>query len=568
MRHSWEFPFFRHELRDMLRTRRAFWLLVSSVAISGFLVTVAFAFYFHTYNSEDNLAIFFLFAQGQLFCGLLVIPAFTAGSIAGERERNTYDLLYSTLLSPVEIALSKAACAGAYMLLLLLASAPLATLIVLLGGITFGSVLKVYAVTAVAIMTSGLVCLVVSVRSKRTASATTRAVFWVFFWNFGLALGFLLLGKFTMGIAPPMVDPILPSCLSPSFAIDSILLRPSVFPTDRPWLIYIAFSGAIAVAHLAYLLVRVRTPDVAPAPTGRNRAAETGSTAARPWTVRLIIRLARANWPFVSNTVFVKEIMTEVCGRRRLRRVVFWISLVVFATMAGTGIVSGDEPWPSVMAMSVTATVGMSILVPAASAGCFSGEREKQTFDLLRTTMLTSNRVASGKVLASFFSGGGIWAAAVLVTPFLASSLLEALHLAFAVGVTLAHVLLMVSLVTTAVSASCRRTVTALIVSYVVVGAVSIFLPFLHPLCTLAFFTVLTETPELSLVLIIYMALNFAELAMFWSIALSRANRSMPEGYAPDWQSGTGWQYVPDQTRGADHARAPSPPGNAGSPSD
>ena len=71
----------------------------------------------------------------QLFFVTLLAPAFTAGIITGEREKQTYDLLMTTLLRPRSIILGKLGAALAWLLLLVLAVVPVASLSFILGGV-------------------------------------------------------------------------------------------------------------------------------------------------------------------------------------------------------------------------------------------------------------------------------------------------------------------------------------------------------------------------------------------------------------------------------------------------
>ena len=71
----------------------------------------------------------------QLFFVTLLAPAFTAGIITGEREKQTYDLLMTTLLRPHSIILGKMGAALAWLLLLVLSVVPLSSLAFILGGV-------------------------------------------------------------------------------------------------------------------------------------------------------------------------------------------------------------------------------------------------------------------------------------------------------------------------------------------------------------------------------------------------------------------------------------------------
>jgi hypothetical protein len=87
---------------------------------------------------------------------LLVVfigPSFTAGAITGEKERQTYGLLRTTLLSASAFVTGKLVSALSYVLLLILAAVPLQSIAFLLGGVSplefvvGGALLLVSAVT-------------------------------------------------------------------------------------------------------------------------------------------------------------------------------------------------------------------------------------------------------------------------------------------------------------------------------------------------------------------------------------------------------------------------------------
>src|SRR5437867_3862018 len=146
-------PFLKHELRSLLRSRRAFWLLVLAVAASGSFALLSWPRADQAAEASlESRGTFFAFALAQLTLTIFMIPAFTAGAFAGEREHGTYDLLYSTPASPVSILVSKVLASTGYVGIVLTASAPAVCVLYLLGGIAFGVILKGYAVTFAAVL--------------------------------------------------------------------------------------------------------------------------------------------------------------------------------------------------------------------------------------------------------------------------------------------------------------------------------------------------------------------------------------------------------------------------------
>ena len=72
---------------------------------------------------------------------LLIAPAMTSGSIAGERERQTLDLLLVTNTGSFRIVMGKALESFAVLALVIVCGLPVMCLCLLTGGISFGQIL-------------------------------------------------------------------------------------------------------------------------------------------------------------------------------------------------------------------------------------------------------------------------------------------------------------------------------------------------------------------------------------------------------------------------------------------
>lgn len=100
-----------------------------------------------------------LLAVVQFALLAFVTPALTAGTISGEKERQTFDILISTKLSAAGVVLGKLAASLSYVFLLIIVSLPLFSLVFLLGGVTLGDLLGtflIYLVTTVYIAAWGM----------------------------------------------------------------------------------------------------------------------------------------------------------------------------------------------------------------------------------------------------------------------------------------------------------------------------------------------------------------------------------------------------------------------------
>ena len=111
---------------------------------------------------------------------ILVAPALSAGSIAGERERQTFDLLLATGMGSVRIVLGKLMEHAAYLILLILLSAPFMSIALVTGGVgasDVGMTLLYLAVIALAALSVGMV---MSVCFSRTLAAVIVSYLLIF----------------------------------------------------------------------------------------------------------------------------------------------------------------------------------------------------------------------------------------------------------------------------------------------------------------------------------------------------------------------------------------------------
>lgn len=138
-------PVLTRELRGRIRGNRAMIILViylSIIAAVTLLVYAAAASSFSGGISDPEAgrgigkAIFITVITVSLIQVCVITPSLTAGTIAGEKERQSYDLLITTLLSPLQIVLGKLASAIAFAMLLIMAALPMGGIAFLFGGVS------------------------------------------------------------------------------------------------------------------------------------------------------------------------------------------------------------------------------------------------------------------------------------------------------------------------------------------------------------------------------------------------------------------------------------------------
>ncbi len=92
---------------------------------------------------------------------IFIMPALTAGSISGERERQTLELMLATKMRPSEIVLGKLAASLSTMFLLIISSFPIIAMVFVYGGVTLndiGLLLLCYIAAALFVGSLGLCC--------------------------------------------------------------------------------------------------------------------------------------------------------------------------------------------------------------------------------------------------------------------------------------------------------------------------------------------------------------------------------------------------------------------------
>ncbi len=116
----------------------------------------------------------------QFIMILLVAPGMTAGSIVGERERQTLDLILVTHTGSFSIALGKLMESFGFVALILFSGLPMLSVVLLFGGIGLVQVLTVMLFMLVSALGALSVGLLASALFKRTAAATVVAYLAVF----------------------------------------------------------------------------------------------------------------------------------------------------------------------------------------------------------------------------------------------------------------------------------------------------------------------------------------------------------------------------------------------------
>ena len=156
--------------REIMVSARSFKLALMLLVFNGILALVALL------NMYSNLAQVRMTAEVQyssfldlyLFVAVLefmmlifIMPAITSGSISGERERQTLELMLTTKMKPSEIVLGKLASALSTVFLMIVSSFPIVSLVFVYGGVTLkdvGLLMICYLASALFVGSLGISC--------------------------------------------------------------------------------------------------------------------------------------------------------------------------------------------------------------------------------------------------------------------------------------------------------------------------------------------------------------------------------------------------------------------------
>jgi ABC-type transport system involved in multi-copper enzyme maturation permease subunit len=203
------------ELRGRMRGRRAFVILTLYLLfLAGFAWAwqlIAERAYANSTTLYGGSAAFASALVGQEVFGALLLvetllvvflaPAFTAGAISMEREKQTLDMLAATPISSLAIVVGKLLSALTYVFILIGASIPLTAMVFVFGGVGPDEVLRGYVILVVTALGLGSLGLFVSALLQRTQAATVVTVFTVMALTMG-TLFLVLLWNSLAGISP------------------------------------------------------------------------------------------------------------------------------------------------------------------------------------------------------------------------------------------------------------------------------------------------------------------------------------------------------------------------------
>ena len=374
-----ENPVLQRELLVNLRMPRSFWLLLLYQVILGVIVYFAWPRQVRldlTAGSGSNSQLVDLVFLGQYVLASLMAPSFAAGAVSGEKERKTYEMLLASPINPESIVIGKLIAALTHLAMLIVASLPIVMLCLPLGGVSFYEVLAAYVMLISSVVAFGMISVACGSFFPRTSSslvvsylvilplAMLGVLFWVSFREYG-ETRFQLAMTVVPGIAIAISTALF-------YMISARMIYPKDMGSDGTDVVDLENENETAVG---LVLSRDKFPDRLFAPPIRNTLMPDGV-----------------------NPIYDKELRSEIFGQGTLMlRLAIQISMVLAMFLMGWLLFIQQHlaAWYFCFVVLFNVLVG-----PVFSAGSVTSERERQTLDLLLTTLITPWQILSGKLIS------------------------------------------------------------------------------------------------------------------------------------------------------------------------
>jgi ABC-type transport system involved in multi-copper enzyme maturation permease subunit len=446
-----ENPVLQRELLVNLRTSRAFVLLFAYNALLGLVVFMAWPQETQldlTRNPQASRRLIDMFFLGQFILASMMAPSFTAGSITGEKERRTYEMLLANPLRPSAILLGKLLASMTHLAILIFASLPIVMLCLPLGGMSPYEVMAAYLALLLSVVTFGMISLACSSYFQRTSSALMvsyllvlpLALLGVLFWQVLAGEGEV---RFWLSVT------LLPAAAVALFAVlftytTARLLHPPDVGSEGKEVVDLDEETQKAVGLVIH---RDQFPDRLFAPPKRTQLLSDHA-----------------------NPVYDKEMHSEIFAQGTLMlRVVIQVSMVLAIPLMAFCLYIQPQhaPW------YISYVVLFNMLVgPVFSAGSLTSERERQTLDLLLTTTISPWQILWGKLRSGLRVSG--WLTRFLLWPLLLACVMVSQFWSNLTSVLAYLVVVELVGLTTALTAMFasvmfRKTATSLMTTYLVI---------------------------------------------------------------------------------------------------
>lgn len=184
-------PIVKKDLQVTARSMRLSWGLFAYEAVLALAFLLALAVIQAENNSYYNgsnvysylIYLFPVLAVAQVCIVALIVPVITASAISGERERQTFDIMLTTCMSPFSIVLGKVTSAVIRILFFVAAGMPVMALSFVVGGLKWSSLFYFVLTIILLSLLSGSIGIFCSSFCRKSISAVilSFAVYFVIY---------------------------------------------------------------------------------------------------------------------------------------------------------------------------------------------------------------------------------------------------------------------------------------------------------------------------------------------------------------------------------------------------
>ena len=175
-------PILKKEMVVGSRSMKMSWAIMAvsgilpSIGVFVLLITGVTSSYGGGYSYQSLVVLFPVL--GCTECGLLslMVPVITSGSISGERERQTLDIMLTTPISPFSIVLGKLWSAMMIVMMYMIASIPVMAIAFILGGLSWWNLLGLFVMLLYLGIYVGSVGIFCSSIVKKSIAATILTI--------------------------------------------------------------------------------------------------------------------------------------------------------------------------------------------------------------------------------------------------------------------------------------------------------------------------------------------------------------------------------------------------------
>ncbi|MCM1180896.1 MAG: ABC transporter permease subunit [Clostridium sp.] len=170
--------------KELMVGSRSIKMSLAIMAINGFLTLIVILVMLISVGSAgyagydySNLIYLFL-VLGCIECGIisLVVPIITSSSVSGEREKQTLDIMLTTPIKPLSIALGKLESAMVVVMMYMISNIPMLAISFVLGGLSWWALIGLIGMMLYLGIYVGSVGIFCSSVLKRSVAATILTI--------------------------------------------------------------------------------------------------------------------------------------------------------------------------------------------------------------------------------------------------------------------------------------------------------------------------------------------------------------------------------------------------------